>query len=140
MGGSRESEAPMQKLQLDLDGPDPRRGLSGMAKGLIGSEILRIASEIRAAVTAGQKIANFTVGDFSPREFPIPDRLRDGVLRALAAGETNYPPSDGVLRLREAVREFWRDRLQIEAPLQSIVIRSEEHTSELQSRGHLVCR
>ena len=112
----------MQKLQLDLDGPDPRRGLSGMAKGLIGSEILRIASEIRAAVTAGQKIANFTVGDFSPREFPIPDRLRDGTLRALAAGETNYPPSDGVLRLREAVREFWRDRLQIEAPLQSIVI------------------
>jgi aspartate aminotransferase len=112
----------MQKLQLDLEGPDPRRGLSGMAKGLIGSEILRIAAEIRAAVTAGQKIANFTVGDFLPREFPIPDRLRDGTLRALAAGETNYPPSDGVLRLREAVREFWRDRLQIEVPLQSIVI------------------
>src|SRR3989454_12258415 len=115
-------EAPVEKLQLDLDGPDPRRGLSTMAKGLIGSEILRIAGEIRAAVTAGQKIANFTVGDFSSREFPIPDRLRDGTLKALAAGETNYPPSDGVLRLREAVREFWRDRLQIEAPLQSIVI------------------
>ena len=112
----------MQKLQLDLEGPDPRRGLSSMAKGLVGSEILRIAAEIRTAVTAGQKIANFTVGDFSPREFPIPDRLRDGTLRALAAGETNYPPSDGVLRLREAVREFWRDRLQIEVPLQSIVI------------------
>src|SRR5438270_622276 len=122
MGGSRESEAPMQKLQLDLDGPDPRRGLSGMAKGLIGSEILRIASEIRAAVTAGQKIANFTVGDFSPRESHIADRLRDGTRRAQAAGETNYPPSDGVLRLREAVREFWRDRLQIEVPLQSVVI------------------
>ena len=112
----------MQKLQLDLEGPDPRRGLSGMAKGLVGSEILRIAAEIRTAVTAGQKIANFTVGDFLPREFPIPDRLRDGTLRALAAGETNYPPSDGVLRLREAVREFWRDRLQIEVPLQSVVI------------------
>ena len=112
----------MQKLQLDLEGSDPRRGLSGMAKGLVGSEILRIAAEIRTAVTAGQKIANFTVGDFLPREFPIPDRLRDGTLRALAAGETNYPPSDGVLRLREAVREFWRDRLQIEVPLQSVVI------------------
>jgi len=112
----------MQKLQLDLEGPDPRRGLSGMAKGLVGSEILRIAAEIRTAVAAGQKIANFTVGDFLPREFPIPDRLRDGTLRALAAGETNYPPSDGVLRLREAVREFWRDRLQIEVPLQSVVI------------------
>src|SRR2546428_737679 len=97
MGGA------MEKLQLDLEGPDPRRGLSGMAKGLIGSEILRIASEIRTAITAGQKIANFTVGDFSSREFPIPDCLRDGTLRALAAGETNYPPSDGVLRLRKVV-------------------------------------
>src|SRR2546422_10252764 len=107
MGGSRESEAPMQKLQLDLDGPDPRRGLSGMAKGLIGSEILRIASEIRAAVTAGQKIANFTVGDFSPREVPLPDRLPDGTLRALAAGETNYPPSGRLLRPRRGGRGVW---------------------------------
>src|SRR5438067_6417234 len=112
----------MEKLQLDLDGPDPRRGLSGMARGLIGSEILRIASENRTAITAGQKIANFTVGDFSSREFPIPHKLRDGTVRALAAGETNYPPSDGVLRLREAVRDFWRERLAMEVPLESIVV------------------
>src|SRR5204862_5243635 len=112
----------MKKLPLDLDGPDPRRGLSTMSRGLVGSEILRIASEIRAAVTAGQKIANFTVGDFSSKEFPIPDRLREGILKALAAGETNYPPSDGVLRLREAVREFWRDRMQLEVPIESIVV------------------
>src|SRR5437588_1385254 len=112
----------MEELQLDLDGPDPRRGLGTMSRGLVGSEILRIASEIRAVVTAGQKIANFTVGDFSSREFPIPDRLRDGTLKALAAGETNYPPSDGVLRLREAVREFYRTRLSLEVPLESVVI------------------
>ena len=112
----------MKRLQVDLEGPDPRRGLGGMARGLVGSEILRIASEIRAATMAGQKIANFTVGDFASREFPIPDRLREGTARALAAGETNYPPSDGVLRLREAVREFWRDRLRIEVPLESVVI------------------
>src|SRR5712675_2066349 len=112
----------MEKLPLDLDGPDPRRGLSTMAKGLIGSEILRIGAEIRVAVTAGQKIANFTVGDFSSKEFPIPDRLRDGTLKALAAGETNYPPSDGVLRLREAVRDFYRARLHLEVPLEATVI------------------
>ena len=112
----------MQKLELDLAGPDPRRGLSSMASGLIGSEILKISSEIRASVLAGKKIANFTVGDFSSKEFPIPDRLRAGILAALAAGETNYPPSDGVLRLREAVREFWQKRLDLEVPLQSVVI------------------
>jgi aspartate aminotransferase len=112
----------MEKLQLDLNGPDPRRGLGTMARGLIGSEILKISGEIRAAQTAGVKIANFTVGDFSSAQFPIPDKLRDGTLRALSAGETNYPPSDGVLRLREAVREFYRERLQLDLPLESVVI------------------
>src|SRR5438105_4254995 len=111
----------MKTLQLDLPG-DPRLGLCGMARGLVGSEILRIATEIRAKKQRGEVICDLTVGDFASKEFPIPDKLRDGVVRALAAGETNYPPSDGVLKLREAVREFWRDRLQIEAPLQSIVI------------------
>src|SRR5260370_349491 len=86
------------------------------------SQLVELAAEIRLKQTAGEKIANFTVGDFSSKEFPIPDRLRDGVLRALAAGETNYPPSDGVLRLREAVREFWGDRLQLDVPVESILI------------------
>ena len=111
----------MEKLHLDLDG-DPRRGLSGMARGLIGSEILKISGEIRAAKQAGHKIADFTVGDFSSEEFPIPDRLRDGTLKALAAGETNYPPSDGVLRLREAVRDFWRERMGLDVELPGVVI------------------
>jgi aspartate aminotransferase len=112
----------LEKLHLDLEGDDPKRGLSAMASGLIGSEILKIAAEIRAAVLGGRKIANFTVGDFASAEFPIPDKLRDGTLAALAAGETNYPPSDGVLRLREAVREFYRERLGLDFPLESIVI------------------
>ena len=112
----------METLQLDLPGGDPRLGLCTMARGLIGSEILRIGSEIRAAQARGDKICNLTVGDFSSKEFPIPEALREGVLRALAAGETNYPPSDGVLRLREAVREFYRTRLGLEVPLESTVI------------------
>ena len=62
----------MQKLTLDLPSGDPRRGLSTMAQGLIGSEILKISAEIRAAVLGGASICNLTVGDFSPAEFPIP--------------------------------------------------------------------
>src|SRR5438093_2037300 len=112
----------METLKLDLPGNDPRLGLCTMARGLIGSEILRIAAEIRAAQARGDRICNLTVGDFSSKEFPIPAALREAVLRALAAGETNYPPSDGVLRLREAVREFYRTRLQLDVPLESTVI------------------
>ena len=112
----------METLQLDLPGGDPRLGLCTMARHLIGSEILRIASEIRAAQARGDRICNLTVGDFSPGEFPIPEELRESVLRALRAGETNYPPSDGVLRLREAVREFYRARLHLEVPLEATLI------------------
>src|SRR5437764_13157802 len=93
-----------------------------MPRELVGSQIIRIGSEIRTAKTRGEKICDLTVGDFSSKEFPIPASLREGVLRALAAGETNYPPSDGVLRLREAVREFYRSRLHLEVPLEATVI------------------
>src|SRR5439155_10911164 len=36
--------------------------------------------------------------------------------------ETNYPPSDGVLKLRERVRDFYRERLQLDVPIESVVI------------------
>ncbi|HET9275650.1 MAG TPA: aminotransferase class I/II-fold pyridoxal phosphate-dependent enzyme, partial [Gemmatimonadales bacterium] len=81
-------------------------GLSAMARGLRGSEILRIAAEIRALVAAGQRVCNLTVGDFDPAQFPIPDALRELIRRALEAGETNYPPSDGLPALKAAVREY----------------------------------
>jgi aspartate aminotransferase len=93
-----------------------------MARGLVGSEILRISADIRLKQAAGAAICNLTVGDFSSQEFPIPRALRDGTLRALEAGETNYPPSDGMLRLREAVRAFYRSRLGLDLPLESVLI------------------
>ena len=77
------------------------KGLSSLARGVVGSEILRIASEIRALKAKGAAICNLTVGDFDPAFFPIPDALLDGTRDALAQGHTNYPPSDGVLQLRE---------------------------------------
>src|SRR5690625_7008728 len=40
----------------------------------------------------------------------------------------------------ERLRTEFEDVEVLHLPLHSIVRRSEEHTSELQSRGHLVCR
>ena len=50
-----------------------------MAAGLVGSEILAIAADIRERVAAGAEICNLTVGDFSPAQFPVPQALRDGL-------------------------------------------------------------
>ena len=98
--------------------------LSAMARGLRGSEILRIAAEIRELAAAGRPICNLTVGDFDPRQFPIPSALRALVVRALEAGETNYPPSDGILPLRQAVIEYIAREHGVSYPVESVVITS----------------
>jgi aspartate aminotransferase len=96
--------------------------VSEMVSSLRGSEILRISGEIRTLVASGQPVCDLTVGDFSPRYFPIPVPLRDGIQAALGRGETNYPPAAGLGELREAVRLFYARELGLEYPLSSILI------------------
>ncbi|HVT59776.1 MAG TPA: aminotransferase class I/II-fold pyridoxal phosphate-dependent enzyme [Thermoanaerobaculia bacterium] len=103
-------------------GPCPQARVSASAAALVGSEILKIASEIRALGAAGKQICDLTVGDFSPRHFPIPDRLRDGVSAALERRETNYPPATGMLALRQAVRRLYARELGLDYPLESVLV------------------
>ncbi len=83
------------------------RRASALGESLIGSEILKIAAEIRAMRAEGVQICNLTVGDFDPAEFRIPRQLEQKIEEALRKGETNYPPSEGVPPLRQAVSAFY---------------------------------
>src|SRR5665213_595121 len=98
--------------------------VSRMAQGLIGSEILKIAADIRAMIAEGHSICNLTVGDFDPKYFPIPRELRKAIESALNAGETNYPLSDGMMNLRKAVKSFYERRLGLDYPVESFIITS----------------
>lgn len=100
--------------------PGPHRA-SSMAAGLVGSEILKIAADVRAALAAGDPVCNLTVGDFAPRQFRIPAALEQAIVQAYAGGETNYPPSDGIPALREAVARFYARRLGLAYPVSSIL-------------------
>jgi aspartate aminotransferase len=100
----------------------PDRALSSLARGLIGSEILKISGEVRALCDQGRDICNLTVGDFSPKEFRIPARLEQLIRQMLVAGETNYPPSDGTKEMRQAVVTFFREALGLEYGLESSLI------------------
>jgi aspartate aminotransferase len=95
-----------------------------MSDGMSGSEILRIAGEIRAMTEAGQRVCNLTVGDFSPAEFRIPKLLENEIGEALKRGETNYPPSNGVAPLRDAVRRFYARTLGLEYSANSVLVTS----------------
>ena len=96
--------------------------LSTLAQGLIGSEVLKIASEVRALTASGRSVANLTVGDFSPSEFRIPRLLESLIVDNLSAGQTNYPPSDGTLELRKSIVDLMRDSFGLTYPLESTLV------------------
>lgn len=103
-------------------GGRPAARLSAMAGSLIGSEILKIAADIRVLMAQGAQVCNLTVGDFSPKQFPIPEALQKAILRALEKHETNYPPANGILELRQAVQRFYERELGLKYPLDSVLI------------------
>ena len=110
--------------------PDRSAGASGaagpavsrMAGALVGSEILKIAADIRARRAAGATVCNLTVGDFDPAQFRVPPGLEEGIVDALRAGETNYPPSSGIDALRAAVSQFWHRRLGLDYDTAHVVV------------------
>lgn len=103
-----------------ISGSAPR--LASLADKLQPSTILKVAGEIRAMLAAGRDVCDLTVGDFDPKHFPIPEKLRDLTKAALDAGATNYPPSNGIPALRESVQRFYARHLGLNYPVDSILI------------------
>ncbi len=88
--------------------------LSQLAETLIGSEIVRLGNQISARIRQGEKIYNYTIGDFDPAVFPIPEALESAIIEAYRNHYTNYPPADGIPELRQAVTGFIRDGQQVD--------------------------
>ena len=51
--------------------------LSKLAETLIGSEIVKLGNAISEKIQKGEKIYNYTIGDFNPSIFPIPKLLEE---------------------------------------------------------------
>lgn len=84
--------------------------LSHLAETLIPSEIIKLGNEINERIKQGQTIYNFTIGDFDPCVFPIPQGLEDEIVYAYRAKKTNYPPANGVAELRNVLSKFIEKR------------------------------
>ena len=84
--------------------------LSHLAETLIGSEIVRLGADIKEKINKGEKIYNFTIGDFDSTIFPIPKKLESEIIEAYKEKFTTYPPADGILSLRNAVSQFIEER------------------------------
>src|ERR1700712_3150025 len=96
--------------------------VSELAQNLSGSEIIKIAGEINELKRQGQDIANLTIGDFDANIYPIPQPLKRGIVEAYNDNQTNYPPADGMLNLRESVSSFLKDSFNLDYGANQILI------------------
>jgi aspartate aminotransferase len=98
--------------------------LSHLSETLIGSEIVKLGGEIRERIRLGEKIYNYTVGDFDPAIFPIPKGLEDAIVDAYRKHFTNYPAAEGNLDLREAILAFTKELEGLDYGLNEILVAS----------------
>jgi len=83
--------------------------LSHLAETLIGSEIVKLGNAINERIRNGEKIYNFTIGDFNPHIFPIPTELETLIIDAYKKHHTSYPAAEGILDLRKAIGAFIKE-------------------------------
>ncbi len=96
--------------------------VSSLVSTLIGSEIIKIGNEVNDLKRKGANIANLTIGDFDSNIYPIPKELENEITLAYKAHQTNYPPADGVLSLRETVSAVVKSRYNLSYATDEILI------------------
>ena len=96
--------------------------VSALASSLIGSEIIKIGNEVNEMKRKGAQIANLTIGDFDSNIYPIPAELKDGIVAAYHDNQTNYPPADGILPLRETVSAMLKERFGLDYGTNEILV------------------
>lgn len=117
-----EKVADSTPQQHSLQRDQPR--FSTLAETLIGSEIVRMNGEIKQKISAGEKIYNYTIGDFDSSIFPIPQELEEEIIYAYRKHFTNYPAGEGELDLRQAVAKFIQEREGLQYEPDEILIAS----------------
>ena len=109
-------------MNTSLLDPIVNQKVSEMAEKLVGSEIIKLAGEVKEKIKQGEKIYNLTIGDFNPKIFPIPKELKQEIVSAYQHDETNYPAANGVLELRQSVSRYLHTRAGLEYDADQILI------------------
>lgn len=88
--------------------------LSRLANSMTGSEIVKLGNQIKERIRLGEKIYNYTIGDFDSSIFPIPHELEEAIVEAYRNKQTTYPTAEGILELRESISAFIKRYEQLE--------------------------
>lgn len=98
--------------------------LSHLSETLVGSEIVKLGNQIKERIRNGERIYNFTIGDFDSSVFPIPSELEKEIIEAYQHRYTTYPAAEGILELRKSVSAFIKEREGLDYGVNEIQIAS----------------
>lgn len=98
--------------------------LSDLANGIERSKILSIAADVRKRKEAGEEVAAFTVGDFSPEHFNMPSIFHENLIEAIERKQTNYPPAAGLPELRTVLADWMLSRYGVDVGADGIIVGS----------------
>jgi aspartate aminotransferase len=98
--------------------------VSKLAEAITPPEIIRLANEISDKINNGEQIYNLTIGDFNPQVFPIPELLKEEIIKAYNSRQTNYPPANGLPALRKSISGFIKDKGGFNIDPEEIIIAS----------------
>jgi len=96
--------------------------VSKLAENIIGSEIIKLAAEVNEKIKQGEKVFNLTIGDFNPKEFPIPAELKQYIVEEYGNDQTNYPAADGMLELRQGISHLLKERCHLNYATDEILV------------------
>ena len=96
--------------------------LSHTVENMVGSEILKISGEVKQRIAAGESIYNLTVGDFDPSIFPIPEALKEGIIKFYNEDRTNYPMANGEQALRQSIADLFNQSCETKYHADEIII------------------
>ncbi len=98
--------------------------ISRLANNISTSPILLFAGEVNAKKAAGEEIYNLTIGDFDPKIYPIPDKLKQEIIKAYEADLTSYPGAFGLDNLRQGIKYLIKHYCDVELDLDNIQVAS----------------
>ena len=98
--------------------------LSHLSETLVGSEIVKLGNQIKERIRSGERIYNFTIGDFDSSVFQIPKELEQEIIAAYQQRYTTYPAAEGIIELRKSVAAFIKEREGLEYGVHEIQIAS----------------
>ncbi len=88
--------------------------LSEFSEAMSVSSIVELSKKIREKRANNEVVYDYSVGDFDPDIFPLPDLLREKIKDSYDNKHSNYPEPRGNRNLRESISLYMKQRHKVE--------------------------